>query len=244
MESAKHIGIASVTAEGGALAYREIVHASELLLGRNIHPEISLHSHSFSKYIDSDPQNGIWDQLIIESSQKLASAGAEFFICPSNTNHVVYDRVQAALAIPWLHIASTVAERAFDLRCKRALLLGTKTLMNSSVYSPFLSFREIELRIPNNTEQEELNRLIYEELVAGRVITSSKVFVESLISKYIKAEQADSVILGCTELPMLIKKSDMGVTILDSTRLVAHGAIAYSLGLSLFEVERLISDGE
>jgi len=242
MNAPRHIGIASITAEGGALAYREIVHASELVLGKNRHPEISLHSHSFSKFIDtSEPGGKVWEDLIVESSAKLASVGAKFFICPANTNHVVFDRAQSALAIPWLHIADIVATRAAELGCKRTLLLGTQTLMRSTVYPPFFSARNIELHLPEKSEQEDLNRIIYEELVRGRVTETSRNFVERLIKDSIIRHRCDSVILGCTELPLLLEGSSADVAVLDSTRLIAHGAIASSVGLSLSEVERLIT---
>jgi len=243
MNSPKHIGIASITAEGGALAYREIVHASGKMLGRNHHPEISLHSHSFSKFFDSpDQQHTVWQELMIESSAKLASAGAEFFICPANTNHIVFDSVQNSLALPWLHIAEVVAEQANNVGCKRTLLLGTQALMQGGVYSPFFAARNIELHLPEEVEQEKLNRLIYEELVHGNVVDSSRNFVERLIEAHVTKHQCDSVILGCTELPLLLEDFSPGMTILDSTRLIAHGAIALSIGLSLSEVERLITN--
>ncbi|MFN8389222.1 MAG: amino acid racemase [Bdellovibrionota bacterium] len=241
MSHPKHIGIASVTAEGGAIAYLEIVHASEKMLGENQHPEISLHSHSFSKFVDSDYQQaGAWDLLMIESSQKLKLAGAEFFICPANTNHVVFERVQDRIYLPWLHIAEVVAERARDLGCGRALLLGTKTLMRSDVYRPFLDAQGVELVLPEAEEQDELNRIIYDELVRGMVVPSSKAFVERTIERSTREQGSDSVILGCTELPMLDVRLNPDVQILDSTRLLARGAVALSVGMTRRECEALV----
>ena len=179
---------------------------------------------------------------MIESSRKLALAGAEFFICPANTNHVVFERVRDAVVIPWLHIASVVGERAANLGCKRTLLLGTRTLMQSKVYDPFFDAKGIELRLPEAAEQEEVNRMIYDELVRGKVVASSKTYVERLIDRYADQQQCDSVVLGCTELPLLVPDVKGSLSVLDSTRLVAHGAIGFSLGMSLGEVERLITN--
>lgn len=238
----KHIGIASITAEGGSLAFREIVHASELILGKDRHPEISLHSFPFANFTDvlNRPElEETWAKLMIELSRKLALSGAEFFICPANTNHIVFSRVRDEVIIPWVHIASVVADRAADLKCKRALLLGTKPLMQSPVYNPFFEARNIELRLPRIDEQNEIFRIIYEELIRGAVLSSSRNFIELLIRKYVSQEECDAVIFGCTELPLLLGQTE--VPILDSTQLVAHGAIAFSLGMTLLEVENVIA---
>ncbi len=237
--SPKHIGIASITAEGGALAYLEVVHSAERLLGPDVHPEISLHSHSFSKFTKPNSlQDGSWERLLVESSQKLAASGAEFFICPANTNHIVYDKVLSQIAIPWLHIAEIVAERAASQGCKTSLLLGTKTLMQSDVYPHYFDRANISIELPQSEEQELLNTIIYKELVRGVVTDSSRETVRKIIDRYLSSG-CDSVILGCTELPILVSELPQGATLLDSTRLVAKGAVAYSLGKRLSEIDFL-----
>jgi aspartate racemase len=232
MKKPKHIGIAAITAEGGALAYREIVHASELILGRDRHPEISLHSHSFSDYTESkENKNEVWSNLIIESSRKLAIAGAEFFICPANTNHLVFDLVQDRIAIPWLHIASMVSQQAQASGLKKSLLLGTKPLIQSEIYSKYFRANEIELVVPSDKDQDLVDRIIYEELIRGIISPATKASIVEMIKEYRCANIIDSVILGCTELPLLINNSDVEVCLLDSTRILARGAVVMATSL-------------
>lgn len=234
---AKHIGIAAITAEGGALAYREIVKAFESVLGRDKHSEITLHSFSFSEYTtNKGDRQEIWGNLLLESSRKLAAAGAEFFICPANTNHIAYETVCTKVAIPWLHIAAVVGEYGNHRGCERSLLLGTKSLVTSDVYPRYFSTQGIEVVLPLEQEQEEVFRIIYEELVRGAIRPESKSYVASLIRKYAAEQKCDSVVLGCTELPLLISESDCDITVLDSTRILAWGAVAKSLGISLEKV--------
>ncbi len=236
--SPKHIGIASVTAEGGALAFRHIVHISERILGRDQHPEISLHSHSFSKFSSvTSNRDQVWSALITESSRKLASAGAEFFICPANTNHSVFDVVQETLAIPWLHIASMVAEHAHSRGYRKCLLLGTRYLLESGIYPAYFEPKGIEVLIPDEASKNTVQQIIYEELIRGIVSTEARAFVVALIKKYSTGGQCDSVVLGCTELPMLIAESDADIPTLDTTNILACGAVAAALGITLANVE-------
>lgn len=230
----EHIGIASITAEGGALCYREIVHVSEAVLGSNKHPEITLHSFSFSRFVDSlETKEVDWAQLMIASSKKLAAAGAGFFVCPANTNHVAFDRCQNEVAVPWIHIADVVAEEASRRSCKRSLVLGTRTLVESSIYPNFFSRAGIEVVIPGHNDKDWLHGVIYNELIRGVVRRETKENIQRLIDRYMRNQGCDSVILGCTELPLVVNQDAIEAVVLDSTRILALGAVARSLGISL-----------
>ena len=235
MTAGKHIGIAAITAEGAALAYTEIVHAAERILGANTHPEITMHSFSLSDFlaVKDDARHKVWADLMVRSSQKLASVGAAFFICPANTNHIVCDEVRDRVAIPWLHIAEIVVQEALRHQCKRTLVLGTQFLMQSEVYSSRFSPEGIETVVPNPDEQQMLHRIIYNELVPGLILPASKAAIHALIREYQKTHNCDSVVLACTELPLLLDSTEIEIVALDSTRLVAQGAVAYSLGMQL-----------
>ena len=238
MKPLKHIGIASITAEGGALVFREIVHAAEKLLGENIHPEITMHSHSFSKFTDTiATRSKDWANLIVASSRKLAGAGADFMICPSNTNHIEFDLVAEELPIPWLHIASAVAAEAQHRGLKRALLLGTRYLVESGIYPDYFAERNIDVILPNESEIGLIHTVIYKELVRGVFSEQSKVSIVKIIEQYASEAECDSVILGCTELPLLVAPTDISLSALDSTRILAHEAVNRALAIAPAETQ-------
>lgn len=235
----QHIGIAAITAEGGALAYREIVHLSERLAGRDHHPEITLHSYSFSHYSNSiDQKEKVWTDWLIESSERLAGSGADFMICPANTTHAVYKLAKSKITIPWLHIAEPVAVQARDLGRKKAMLLGTRFLMQSLIYQPYFASHNMAITLPSSADQELIHNVIYDELIRGVVSSRSRQMIIDMIDEYAARDACDCVILGCTELPLLIGTSDVSLPILDSTRILAQGAVAMAYGVSLAEATR------
>ena len=229
MDFMKHIGIAAATAEGAALVYKRIFSFSELHLGEHCHPEIFLHSFSFSKHINAGPDRRIkWAQLISQSAIKLHADGADFMIYPSNTPHDVYSLVTPHLPIPWLHIASSVRSIAESKGIKRALLLGTKFTVESDVYDNEFSGSGIELIKPDNAEAIKTHQHITSELVSGYISTKSKRFFSQLLKKY-ASQGADGVILGCTELPLVVTKENSCLPILDSTIALADAAFEYAI---------------
>jgi len=225
----KHIGIAAVTAEGAALVYKRICSFSEMCLGEHCHPEISLHSFSFSEHVSAGPNGRIkWAQLITQSAIKLHASGADFMICPSNTPHDVYSLVTPHIPIPWLHITSSVRSIAESKDIKRALLLGTKFTVESDMYDNEFSGSGIELIKPDNAEATQTHQHITSELVSGYISTESKGFFSKLLKKYARAG-ADGVILGCTELPLVVTKVNSCLPILDSTIALSDAAVEYAI---------------
>ncbi len=228
MAKLKHIGIAAITAEGAALAYRLICQESQKIFGKNKHPEITLHSFSFSEYL-SDPQNRleIAGKLLLASSKKLAASGAEFFICPANTTHEVYDLLKNKLPIPWLHIADAVLAEVQNKNLKNVALLGTIYTMCGEIYSNKFTQAGITISVPNAEQQREIQNIIYQELLLGEFLDQSKQYLINVIESM---EQAgcEGVILGCTELPLIISKKDVNLALFDSTHILAKTAVNYA----------------
>jgi len=223
-ETTPHIGIVAGTAEGAALCYRTLCHESETFMGRYAHPEITIHTFSLRSYFDLMDRNdwaGVAD-LMSRSANKLASAGADFIICPNNTLHRAYDLVRSP--VPWLHIAATVAAEAARLGFQRVGLLGTRAVMEDSMYSLHFRKRSIELIIPLAHERENIQRIIRHELVAGRFTSHSRIFLHAVITRF-RTSGCDAVILGCTELPLIIVSEGIPLPLLDSTRLLARAAL-------------------
>jgi aspartate racemase len=222
----QHIGIVACSAEGAALCYRTICAEGAHLLGPHAHPEVSMHSLSLADYVDClnhGDMRGVAD-LMLRSAHKLASTGADFLICPDNTIHQAFSHVAARTPRPWLHIAEVVAAQAFERGYRRVGLLGTRWLVESSVYPEKLNAQGIEYVLPTTDEREATSRIIMDELVYGEFKPESIAYYQHVIER-MKAQGCDAVVLGCTELPLILNDTNSAIPTLDSTRLLARAAL-------------------
>src|ERR1700687_2963729 len=222
----QHIGIVACSAEGAALCYRTICVEGAQFLGPHDHPEVSMHTHSLAEYmkrIDRGDWQGVGD-LMLSSSNKLAKCGAEFLICPDNTIHRALAYVEPRSPLRWLHIAEIVAAQAVERGFRRLGLTGTRYLVDSEVYPEKLVARGLEYVRPSKVEREEINRIIMEELVYGVFKPEAVSYFQRVIGR-MKAEGCDAVVLGCTEIPLIMNDSNSPLPALDSTRLLARAAL-------------------
>jgi aspartate racemase len=222
----QHIGIVACSAEGAALCYRTICSEAAALLGPHAHPEISMHSHSLARYIDCLERGDLGGvaRLMLDSAGKLARTGADFLICPDNTIHQAFGLVERESPRPWLHIAEVVAAQALARGHRRLALTGTRWLVDSEVYPDKLAALGLACVRPDRSECAEIDRIIMDELVYGAVRPESVAYVRQAIAR-LQAEGCDAVILGCTELPLLIDDANSALPTLDSTRLLARAAL-------------------
>jgi len=221
-----HIGIVACSTEGAALCYRTISLEGSQLLGRHDHPEVSLHSHALAKYMKSI-DTGDWAgvaELMLSSADKLAKAGADFLICPDNTIHQAFDLVEHRSPRPWLHIAREVAKEAQRRQLKRLAVLGTRYLMEGPVYPESLKAAGIDYRVPGSEQRQQINRIIFDELVNAQFLPGSLAYFVDVI-RAMKNEGCDAVVLGCTEIPLLVTPDSSPLATLDSTRLLARAAV-------------------
>src|SRR5215475_13619631 len=222
----QHIGIIACSAEGAALCYRTICAEGASLLGPYAHPEVSMHSHSLADYVnclDRGDLRGV-RQLMLSSADRLASIGADFLICPDNTIHQAFDYVKPLSPRPWLHIAEVVAAEAAERGYKRLGLTGTRWLVDSEVYPEKLSALNLEFVRPSAVDRNETSRIIMEELVRGVFKPESVSYYQGVFAR-LKGEGCDAVILGCTEIPLIMNDSNSPLPTLDSTRLLARAAL-------------------
>jgi aspartate racemase len=222
----EHIGIVACSAEGAALCYRTICVEGAQLLGPHDHPEVSMHTHSLADYMKCIYRND-WQgvgELMLSSATKLADIGASFVICPDNTIHQALPYIQARSPLPWLHIAEVVAAQATERGFRRLGLTGTRYLVESEVYPEKLTARTLEYLRPNPAEREEINRIIMDELVYGLFKPEAVKYFQQVIVR-MKAEGCDAVVLGCTEIPLIINDTNSPLPTLDSTRLLARAAL-------------------
>lgn len=227
----RHIGIVACSAEGAALCYRTICVEGAELLGPHAHPEVSMHTHSLADYVrclDRGDMAGV-GALMLASAEKLARIGADFLICPDNTIHQALPVIEARSPLPWLHIADTVAARAAERGFRRLGLTGTRWLVESEVYPEKLAGRGIASIRPSIAERAEIDRIIMEELVRGVFRPEATAYLQAVVGR-MKEEGCDAVVLGCTELPLVMGDANSPLPILDSTRLLARAALRRAIG--------------
>jgi len=222
-----HIGIVACSAEGAALCYKTICNEAAQLSAQHAHPEVSLHTHSFGDYMQCIYRND-WPgvgEIMLSSARKLEAAGADFLICPDNTIHQALPFIQDRLPLPWLHIAEVVGAYAAERGYARLGLTGTRWLVDSAVYPDKLAERGLQFARPSVAERDEINRLIMEELVRGLFTARTAAYFTTVIAGLKDREGCDAVVLGCTEIPLIINDENSPLPTLDSTRLLARAAL-------------------
>ena len=226
----QHVGIVAGSAEGAALCYRTICLEAAAFMGEHNHPEITMNSVPMAEHMPHIRAND-WEavaELLAVSARKVAQAGADFAICPDNTYHQAFEYLIPRSPIPWLHIAGAVAEEAHRLGYVRLGILGTKYLMEGPVYPEALEEFRIESKIPDEADREKINGIIFNELVNGLFPEASRLYLNEVAGK-LKARGCDAVVLGCTELPLIVRPDDTPLPTLDSTRLLARAALRKAL---------------
>ncbi|HET7873351.1 MAG TPA: amino acid racemase [Terriglobales bacterium] len=226
----KHIGIVGCSAEGAALCYRTICLEAEPLMGRHAHPEVTLHNICLADYmrhlspIAAEDDWSAVAELMLRSVEKLKRAGAEFVICPDNTIHAALPYVLARSPLPWLHIAEEVGKEAERRGFRKLALTGTRYLVNSGVYPEKLQALGLEYVRPGEEQREKINSIIFDELVRGLQTAESLGYLQQVIAE-MKSQGCDAVVLGCTEIPLLVSDATSPLPTLDSTRLLARAAL-------------------
>ena len=223
----RHIGIVGCSAEGAALCYRTICLEAEPLMGKHAHPEVTLHTIALADYMlhlsDGEDWPGVAG-IMLRSVAALERAGADFVICPDNTIHAALPYVLPRSPLAWLHIAEEVGKEAQRRGFKKLGLTGTRFLVSSSVYPEKLAALGIGFVLPNDEQREKINAIIFDELVRGRQTEEALSYFQGVISEF-KREGGDAVVLGCTEIPLLVDDAVSSLPTLDSTRILARAAL-------------------
>ena len=226
----KTIGIAAHSAEGAGLCFLTACRAGAELLGEHMHPTVVLSAVPMALSMPGWRADdlGRVEPHLVEGVRLLARAGADFFICPDNTAHIVLERCVGGLPLPGLHIADVTCHEARRHGFTRVGLLGTRWTMAGDVYRRALAARSVERLVPEPSEQDELDRLIFDELCNGRFGPEvAAPFLRAI--ERLKGRGAEAVILGCTEIPIVVSDENSALPTLDTTRLLAR----YAVGLAV-----------
>jgi aspartate racemase len=224
------IGVVACSTEGAALCYRSICLEALPLMGEHNHPEIILQGFPMADYMPA-LNAGDWEavgRIMLASVRKVAAVGAAFAICPDNTIHQAFDFVAPHSPIPWLHIADVVGEEASRRGFRRLGVLGTRYLMDGPVYPAALGRRGIDCRFPSPERRAVINRAIFRELVNAIFTDETRAMFHRSIADF-AAEGCDAVVLGCTEIPLIVRPEEAALPTLDSTRLLARAAVRRAL---------------
>ncbi|EAS50687.1 aspartate racemase [Aurantimonas manganoxydans SI85-9A1] len=200
-------------------------------LGPTASARCLLWSFDFSE-IEALQHRGDWDELtarLVEAARKLETAGADILLICTNTMHRMAPAIEAAVQVPLLHIADPTAERIKAAGLQKVGLLGTAFTMEQDFYKGRLAERHgLNVLVPNAEDRATIHRVIYEELVAGQIVDTSRDAYRAVIARLVDAG-AQSVILGCTEIMLLVRPEDSTVPLIDTTTLHAHAAIEMAL---------------
>jgi aspartate racemase len=227
----KHIGILSHSFEGATLCYHTVCLEGVGRLGPHKHPEVTLTGVAMHHMLDAWERgdNAELRAMFMADANKLAAAGADFFICPDNTAHIALESPGEPFPIPCLNIAEVVADQAMRDGRRKIGILGTKYTMNGPVYPGALGRRGLEWAVPSEDDRRLVNAIIFDELCLGVFTDDSRSAYVRIIDQ-LAGQGCDAVALVCTEIPLLVTADDSPLPILDSTRLLARAAVAVAIG--------------
>ena len=189
-----------------------------------------LYSVDFQE-IEECQANGNWEksgEILGEAANNLEKAGADFIVICTNTMHKVINQIKEKISIPILHIAEMTAEKILEKGLKNIALLGTKYTMEQDFYKSKLIEKEINVIIPDKNDIEIINKVIYDELCLGTINSNSKKKFLEIVDK-LRSKGAEGIILGCTEIGLLIKNEDTDVPLFDTAVIHAEEAAIYSI---------------
>lgn len=223
---AKHIGIVAVSPEGAALFYRQIFRQASHLLEPHLHPRVSLHNEPLALYIDAVRSND-WHavgELLRRSAEILFRSGASFCLSPDNAVQHGIQLAESGSPIPWLTMPELVARAVEADKRKVVGLIGTRMVTGASTYQTHLGLRGVQVLVPEPPEAEEMDRIIFSELIYGDIKPQSQAAVLRIID-HLARRGCEGVILGCSEAPLLVTQANSTLPVYDAADLLARGAV-------------------
>ena len=226
----KHIGIVAVSPEGSAMCYREVARRAARVEDEARRPLVTLHNLPFSSFVQAY-RAGDWElvgTMLTWSAETLAAAGADFLICPDNIAHHALGLAQSASVLPWLNMLELVADAVCRDQRATVGLVGTRMIMGSSTYQTILGMRGVTLLVPDDDDADRIDRIIFEELVEGHVVESSRLVLLRVLER-LADRGCDGVIFASTEAPLLVTTEMSPLPTYDPVGLLADRAIELSL---------------
>ncbi len=194
-------------------------------------PEIILYSLNMRELFTMLKNNKRTEIInwLVNATQSLQNAGAHFAIIASNTPHIVFDEVRNNSPIPLLSIVEETCEVTAKLGLKRVGLLGTQVTMSADFYQKVFSKRGMTIIVPNKQEQHYIQEKLEREIIFNKILESTRKALLAIIKRMIEVDSIQGVILGCTELPLILTKDEFGIPFLNTTRIHVESAVSYCL---------------
>jgi aspartate racemase len=227
----KHIGIVAVSPEGAAVCYRDIFRRAAAVLGDSGHPIVSVYTEPLDKYIQALMRDD-WHtigELLRASARHLAAAGAEFCITPDNVMQHAIHLAEVGSPIPWLAMTELVADQITSDGRKIVGVIGTKLVMFGSTYQTTLGVRGVKVIAPDATDAEAIDAAIFRELIHGEITETARQCMLDVI-KRLADRGAEAIVLGSSEIPVLITEKNSPIPVYDSVSLLADGAVRCAAG--------------
>lgn len=201
--------------------YLGLIERCRAEFGENVYPEIVIDSVSLTTATDFLAQNDFDGnaQLMLKSLAGLKAAGAEIAAITANTEHIVWDRISDKFQLPVVSIVEATAAEILRKGYRKVLILGTIFTMKSGLYEKPLAERGITPILPTDEDKEKIANLFFPNLENGIVVPEDKAKMLEIVGRYVREKGADAVLLGCTELPLMIKDGDLDVPLLNTTRI-------------------------
>ena len=228
----KRIGILGGISHESTIVYYDLLLRKYFARSKNYHyPEVVIFSLNFQKFTDYEDQGDLVNYIryILEGVRALEAAGVDFILMAANSPHAVFDSVALQAKVPMLSIVAATAQAALQAGVHKLLLLGIKFTMQADFYPRAFAELGLTVMTPSEVEQDEINRIIFNELVIGHFTTQSKARLLALIEQYAQTARIDGVILGCTELPLLLKQEDCRIKLFDTLDLHVTAALDFAL---------------
>jgi aspartate racemase len=227
----KKIGVlGGLTPESTITYYMHIVHRYHELYGNHGYPETIIYGVSFQQYEDWMNQED-WDSIekaLLEGLNSLKLAGADFAVIATNTMHILFEKLQAQIDMPLISIVDATAEAIKKEGFNKVGLIGTQFSMTKPFYREGLSKHGIEVLTPDKEDRDYIVKVIFEELSIGKLTEESRKGYLKIIDKLV-AEGAEGIVLGCTEIPLLIRQKDTKVKVFDTATVHAEKALQYAI---------------
>ena len=218
----KKVGIVGGLGPASTLDYyMGIINGHRMRTRDDNYPEILINSVNMTEML-SYIQNKEWDavaDMVVAAIDDLANAGAEFAAIASNTPHIVFDAIQERSSLPLISIVEETCRCAESKGCRKAVVIGTRFTMGSGLYTKALGKYGIEAVVPSAADQEIIHGIIFPNLEDGIIVPEDKKKMIAIANRVIEEHSADALILGCTELPLMIKDGDLETMILNATRI-------------------------
>lgn len=230
-EMYKTIGIlGGLTPESTVTYYMHVVHRYQELYGNHGYPECIVYGVSFQKFEDWMKVED-WDSIekeLLLGLKTLKRAGADFAVIATNTMHILFEKLQAQIDMPLISIVDATAESVIDAGLKKIGLMGTQFTMNKPFYREGLEKHGIDVIIPGKEDQDYILKVLWEELSLGILKEESRQGYLKIIDKLV-SQGAEGIVLGCTEIPLLIRQQDTEAKVFDTATVHAEKALQYAI---------------